>query len=108
MSNYTNTIISWNVNGLRTRLNSGEIYRMVKQYNPIAICLQHVNAICQSFDNYVLADNFISDNNELGTSIYCHKKAYFKKNNIKTPYIQATTIELKINKEQSYNIFKTD
>ena len=67
-------IIQWNCNGLKTRLQNGELQRLVRQLLPAVICLQHTNEIINNFDQYQIADWYQPNDKELGTTIYVHKK----------------------------------
>ena len=98
MDSPTNIVIHWNCNGLRTRQQNGEIKRLVKQYKPIAVCLQNTNYDLQTFDQYNLAASYKSTEKELGTSIYVHRKISYQKVKMQNYNVQASTIKIIINK----------
>ena len=52
----------------------GEIQRLLKQYEPLAICLQHTNETIPKIGNYNLAAHSIPNVNTLGTAIYVNNR----------------------------------
>ena len=42
ISTFNPYIIHWNANGLRTRVRLGEFQRLLQEYVPMCICVQHV------------------------------------------------------------------
>ena len=70
-------IIQWNVNGLKTRLHLGEIQRLLKNFEPTAICLQHINNPVPSIGKYLLATSSCQEEGNLGTAIYIFTQKYF-------------------------------
>ena len=105
MNPYTNSIIQWNINGLKTRYTNGELTRLLTFYNPMVICLQHTNYEIPNIKNYSLATNYKRKDPELGTAIYVNNKTTYKVINLNNNLLQATAIELIIDKETTINLF---
>ena len=99
------TILHWNCNGLRTRLQNGELTRLARQYMPAAICLQHTNHITSKIDQYHLAAYHKPSEKELGTSIYVHRNISYNQITIKNANLQTSAIELIINNQQKISLF---
>ena len=99
------TIIHWNCNGLKTRIQNGELTRLVRQYTPAVVCLQHTNHNANKFDQYHIADYYQHSENELGTAIYVHKNISYNKITIANKYIQTSAVELILNRNQKITIF---
>ena len=97
-------IIQWNVNGLKTRLRTGEIQRLLENYNPVAICLQHTNGTIPSIKNYTLAASSIPNNDDLGTAIYINNKVTYDQIQINTSELQISGVKLHLN-NSSFNLF---
>ena len=90
-------IIHWNCNGLKTRHHNGELKRLVRQYNPIALCLQHTNHTLNAFDQYNLATSYTQNDKELGTAIYVHKKIAYQNLKTQTLNVQASLVKIFLN-----------
>ena len=103
MDKLASTIIHWNCNGLKTRHQNGEIRRLVSQYSPLALCLQHTNHILASFDEYQLAAHYPPNEKELGTAIYTHKSISYQKVKNNKLNVQTCMIDLNIDKKHIYN-----
>ena len=65
-----NYILQWNLNGIRARLRTGELQRIINDYHPICICLQHIGDYDVNLQNYKLMSQSIRNTTELGTAIY--------------------------------------
>ena len=98
MDHKSNLIIHWNCNGMKTRHHNGELKRLVNQYNPIALCLQHTNHILKSFDQYNLATSYTPNEKELGTAIYIHRSVSYQNIICNNLNIQTSIIKLNIDK----------
>ena len=97
-------IIQWNCNGIATRIRIGEIQRLLKEYNPICICLQHLGKYNIDLKNYKLASESIHNNNELGTAIYVHNDVIYDKINVQSSYFQYTVTSIKIDLVEKFTI----
>ena len=73
ISTFNPYIIHWNANGLRTKVCLGEFQRLLQEYVPMCICVQHVGQFDSNIRNYELVSQSHNTNNELGTSIYVHQ-----------------------------------
>ena len=89
--------MQWNINGLQTRVHLGEIQRILKEYNPIAICLQHVNNTVPSIGNYFLASSSTYEEGNLGTAIYIHNKVTYDVITISESIFQISAIKMYLN-----------
>ena len=69
MDNF-NYIIQWNLNGIKSRIGVGELQRLITNYNPICLCLQHIGEQDTNIKNYKLVSQSIKNTTELGTAIY--------------------------------------
>ena len=65
-----NYILQWNLNGIKARMKVGELQRLIRNYNPICICLQHLGEYNVNIQNYKLISQSIKTTTELGTAIY--------------------------------------
>ena len=99
--------MQWNINGLKTRIRLGEIQRLLKLYEPIAICLQHTNETIPTIGNYTLASHSVPSINELGTAIYVNNKITYDNILINNPEFQLSGIKLHLNSNtfNLYNIY---
>ena len=100
-----NNIIQWNVNGLMTRIKNGEIQRLINQFLPAAICLQHVNMETPQLKNYRTAAQYKNNDNEYRTIILVHDKIAFDV--ITTPINshQVTATKLYMNNKDIFYIY---
>ena len=71
-------IIQWNLNGIKTRVRLGEIQRLINNFEPICLCLQHLGQYDTPLKNYQIASQSINTNGQLGTAIYVHNRATFE------------------------------
>ena len=94
MDKVTNIIVHWNCNGLKTRHHNGEIRRLIRQYNPLAICLQHTNHTLTTIDQYNLATSYTPNEKELGTAIYVHKSVSYQQIKANNYNIQTCIVKL--------------
>ena len=94
-------ILQWNLNGIKTRQRLGELQRLLTNYEPVCICLQHIGHYDTNIKNYQLASQSLKTNDELGTAIYVHNRVIFDKIQITNSELQhsATTIHLENNKK---------
>ena len=76
---FNSTIIQWNINGLQKRMHLGEIQRLLKEYEPMCICLQHTNTPIPSIGKYFLATASTPGAGLLGTAIYVHNRLTYDK-----------------------------
>ena len=92
---------------MKTRLHIGEIQRLLKQYEPIAICLQHTNETIHKIGNYNLAAHSVPNINTLGTAIYINNRITYDNILINNPDFQISGIKLhlNINTINLYNIY---
>ena len=100
-----NNIIQWNVNGLMTRIKNGEIQRLINQFLPAAICLQHVYMETPQLKNYRTAAQYKNNDNEYRTIILVHDKIAFDV--ITTPINshQVTATKLYMNNKDIFYIY---
>ena len=86
-------ILQWNVNGMKTRLRLGEIQRLIHEYEPVCICVQHIGQYDTNLTNYQLASQSIKTQEELGTAIYVHNKITYDNIQVQSSELQysATT-----------------
>ena len=94
-------IIQWNLNGIKTRSKLGELQRLLKDYEPMCLCIQHIGEYDTNIKNYQLVSQSIKTQNELGTAIYIHNKTTFENLPVQSSYMQqsATVIHLENNKK---------
>ena len=92
---------------MKARLRLGEIQRLLKQYEPIAICLQHTNEIVPKIGNYILASYSFPDANTLGTAIYVNNRITYDNIQINNSELQLSGIKLHLNNNtfNLYNIY---
>ena len=101
-------IIQWNVNGLKTRLHLGEIQRLLKNFEPTAICLQHINNPVPWIGKYLLATSSCQEEEgNLGTAIYIHPKVFYDKIQVNSKEFQLSAIRLQLENQKIilYNIY---
>ena len=79
---------------MKTRLHLGEIQRLLKEYEPICICLQHVNTPVETIWKYSLATQSVPEEGTLGTAIYVHHKIIYDKIVVNNNYFQNSVIKL--------------
>ena len=60
----------------------GELQRLLKEQEPLGVCLQHTNGAIPSIGNYHLASHSVPTNGSLGTAIYIHHKVTYDTINI--------------------------
>ena len=65
-------IIQWNVNGIESRIKTGELKRIITKYSPMCLCLQHMGKSDVTINNYKLAKQSTNTQGEMGTAIYVH------------------------------------
>ena len=70
MNNKELTILQWNVNGLKTRVESGDISTLIYRHNPAILCFQHTGNFTYNSKKYKIAISTPNINQELGTAIY--------------------------------------
>ena len=87
-------IIQWNLNGLKTRLRLGELQRLLINYEPVCLCLQHIGQYDTAIKNYTLASQSIKTNDELGTAIYVRNNITFEKIQILNSDMQYSATKL--------------
>ena len=97
--------MQWNVNGLQARLRLGEIQRLLKNYEPIAICLQHINKTFPSIGKYNLASSSVPNNSNLGTAIYIHNKVFYDQITITNDELQISAIKLQLENNNTFSIY---
>ena len=108
MENKESVIIQWNLNGIRTRKKSGELQRLIAEYDPVCLCLQHIGDYDTTINNYKLVSQSIKTTTELGTAIYVRNNITVDNIIIQSSECQysATTIHLsKNNKFSICNIY---
>ena len=93
------------MNGLKTRLHLGEIQRLLKEYEPVAICLQHVSSRIHKIGNYFLASSSVPTNDTLGTAIYVHNKIMYDIITFQTSELQISAIKIYFNKNYYFNLY---
>ena len=98
--NFNRYIIQWNVNGLKTRLHLGEIQRLLKNFEPTAICLQHANNPVPSIGKYFLATSSCQEEGNLGTAIYIHQKVFYDKIQVNSDEFQISAIRLQLENQK--------
>ena len=109
ISTFNPYIIHWNANGLGTRVRLGEFQRLLQEYVPMCICVQHVGQFDSNILNYELVSQSHNTNNELGTSIYVHCKLTFHIIPIPNAFLQHSPVILHIAGDSSIttcNIYK--
>ena len=80
----------------------GEIQRLLKQYEPLAVCLQHTNETIPKIGNYSLAAHSIPDVNTLGTAIYVNNHITYDNILIHNSEFQLSGIKLCLNTSTFY------
>ena len=73
---------------------------MLKYYNPIAICLQHVNNPVSSIGKYHLASSSNQQEGNLNTSIYVHSKTIYDKIIVNNNEFQISAIRIQLGNEK--------
>ena len=87
-------LIQWNINGLKTRMNNGELQRLIKDQDPAVICLQHINEPIDKLGKYHNVTITQPNPNEMGTCILVHEKVSHEVLQITTDELQVTGIKL--------------
>lgn len=72
----------------------GEIQRVINDFNPMCLCLQHIGPKAVPIRNYQLASISPTVNGRLGTAIYVHNKVIYKTLNPLVANYQITNIKL--------------
>ena len=72
----------------------GEIQRLLREYEPLCICLQHIGSNIKSIGNYHQASIREPNNGTLGTAIYVHNKITYDNININNDILQLSAIKL--------------
>ena len=93
------------MNGLQTRLHVGEIQRLLKEYEPAAICIQHVHFNIANIGCYFLASSSVPSVNSLGTAIYVHNKVMYDKITFQTSVFQISGIKIYIDKNNHFTLY---
>ena len=75
-------------------MHLGELQRILKEYEPISICLQHINTPVQTIGKYSLAASSVPREGTLGTAIYVHHKVTYEKIIINDAYLQNSVLKL--------------
>ena len=70
-------ILQWNANGVASRKRVGELQRLITEYNPMCICLQHVGQENIKINNYQLVSTNMKTDNELGSAILVHNSVTY-------------------------------
>ena len=97
-------IIQWNCNGITSRIQMGELQRLIKDYNPICLCLQHLGKYNTTIKNYQLASQSLAANDELGTGIYVHNDIVFDQVNITNSNFQYSAVTLRLPSGTKYTV----
>ena len=97
-------IIQWNLNGISTRIRLGELQRLIKNFEPMCICLQHLGQYNTKINNYQLASESIKTDNELGTAIYVHNKITFEKIAIQNGLLQHSATQIHLGNRKKLTI----
>ena len=86
-------------------MHLGEIQRLLKEYEPIAVCLQHVNDRISQIGNYFLASSSVPSEGALGTAIYVHHKVLYDNITFQTGEMQVSALRLYLNKNYYFNLY---
>ena len=100
-------IIQWNCNGIKARIKLGELQRIINNYNPWCLCLQHTGNHNTNIKNYKLASQSIGNNNELGTSIYVHNEVIYDNINVTRSEFQYSATALKLSDGTKFSVLNT-
>ena len=87
-------IIQWNLNGIKTRQRLGELQRLLTNYEPICLCLQHMDQYDTVIKNYTIASQSMATNGELGTAIYVRNNITFENIQIQNSNLQYSATKL--------------
>ena len=79
--------------------------RLITQYQPAAICLQHIGMNIFPIQNYSIATQYKRDDSDLGTAILVHNHISYENINIPDMTLQATGIKLVLDKDNEYYLF---
>ena len=79
---------------MKIRLHLGEIQRILKEYEPACICIQHMNTPVQNIGIYILAVSSLPNYSSLGTAIYVHKKVTCDKIHNSKSLLQVSALRL--------------
>ena len=96
--------MQWNCNGITSRMKDGELQRLITDYNPACLCLQHLGKQNVNIKNYQLASEFIGRNKELGTAIYIHNDIIYDSVDINNSPLQLSATRMKINERTKITI----
>ena len=77
----------------------------MKQYQPIAICLQHTNEVIPNIGNYTLASQSVPAQNALGTAIYINNNVSYDNILINSSELQLTGVKLHLENNNSFNLY---
>ena len=75
--------------------------RLLKEQEPMCICIQHVNTPVPSIGHYYLASSSIAGERLLGTAIYVHNQVTFDKITINNTSFQISAIRLHLPNKNS-------
>ena len=84
-------------------MHLGEIQRLLKEYEPMCICLQHINTPIQLIGRYTLASS-TSGEGLLGTAIYVHNQITYDKVAVGNNIFQISSIRLHLRNKTSFMI----
>ena len=90
---------------MQTRLHLGELQRILKEYEPACVCLQHVNTPRQSIGNYTLAASSKTEERALGTAIYVHNKIFYDKIVVNSAELQISAVKLQLERNNTFTIY---
>ena len=82
----------------------GELQRLLKEHEPLGVCLQHTNGTIPSIGNYHLASHSVPTNGSLGTAIYIHHKVTYDTINITSTEFQISGVKLHL-KNNSFTLY---
>ena len=99
-----NTIIQWNCNGVASRINQGELQRLIADHNPMCLCIQHLGKYNTNIKNYTLASQSIHSTNELGTAIYIHNDVMYDQTVVTSSQCQYTATTLNLGTKSNITI----
>ena len=75
-------------------MHLGEVQRLLREYEPICICLQHIGSNIKSIGNYYQASISEPRNGVLGTAVYVHNKVTYDSIHLNNPTFQISAIRL--------------
>ena len=94
--------MQWNVNGLQSRLHLGEIQHLLKEFEPLAVCLQDVNKSFPTIGKYKLASSSLPEDGNLGTAIYLHNKVFHDSVVINNAELQLSALKLQLSNNNTF------